>query len=132
MRHSKAAILMLAILPLSIAIFANPGNERKAEPAIQGFVLDAATKKPVKGVTIYIKSAKLVREIRSDAEGNFRIPSLPCGEVTITLEKKGYKTYRREGVILKNGDTIRLNFDMWTEEMMDENEAFHPLLRMIH
>lgn len=120
----------MSLLPLALFAKENHGKGGKTEPALYGYVTDAFTKKPVKGVTISIKSSKGDKEIRSDADGNFRIPSLPCGEVTIILEKKGYKTYRRDGIILKDGQNTKLTFDMWTDEL-DENDVFHPLQRMV-
>lgn len=130
MRHAKKALLLMSLLSLSLFLRANHGKDGKSEPALQGYVVDAFTKKPVKGVTIFIKSPKGDKEIYSDASGNFRIPSLPCGEVTIILEKKGYKTYRRSGVILKDGENTKMNFDIWMDET-DESDIFHPLLRMV-
>jgi len=44
------------------------------------------------------------------------------------LEKKGYKTYKREGVLLKEGMIINFNMDNLEQ---DDNAAFHPLQRMM-
>ena len=60
---------------------------------------------------------------------SFKANQIPAGEVTIVLEKKGYKTYRREGVILKPGMSIKLNFDIKSDD--EDSEVFHPLLRMM-
>jgi hypothetical protein len=57
---------------------------------------------------------------------------MPVGEVVIILEKKGYKTCRREGVIIKEGVALKLNFDIVnvsTED--DDGDVFHPLMRMV-
>jgi len=90
------------------------------------------SKKPVKGVTVYVTAKDGTKLITTDASGKFIIPKLPPGEVTIQLEKKGYKTYRREKVMLKEGMQIKLNFDMSNiKEDEDNNDLFHPLLRMI-
>ncbi len=37
---------------------------------------------------------------------------MPLGEVIIVLEKKGYKTTRREGIIIKEGVSLKMNFDI--------------------
>jgi hypothetical protein len=137
MRDVRKLLLVLSLLPLSLIVKADngrDGKDGKSEPVLNGYVSDATTKKPVQGVTISIKSPKLQvgKEFVTDASGNFKIPELPSGEVTIVLEKKGYKTCRREGVVLKEGITIRLNFDMSMEEDIDENDVFHPLLRMMN
>lgn len=133
MRGLKFLLIVCFFLPLSV-LAGGPidGNkDGKTEPVLQGYVADGYTKKPVKGVTISVKSSRGDKEFTTDANGSFKIPQLPSGEVTIVLEKKGYKTYRREGVLLKEGISIKLNFDMYSEDVADENEVFHPLLRMM-
>jgi hypothetical protein len=132
MRISKKLLVILVFLPLAIITKANHGKDGKsAEPALQGSVSDAVTKKPIRGVTISITSSKMQgeKEFTTDASGSFKASQIPAGEVTIVLEKKGYKTYRREGVILKPGMSIKLNFDIKSED--EDGEVFHPLLRMM-
>jgi Carboxypeptidase regulatory-like domain len=132
MRISKKLLVILAVLPLAFIAKANNGTDGKtAEPALQGSVSDAVTKKPLQGVTISITSSKMngEKEFTTDASGIFKANQIPAGEVTIILEKKGYKTYKREGVILKPGMSIKLNFDIKSED--EDSEVFHPLLRMM-
>jgi len=131
MRISKKLLIIGSFFSLALVTKANHGKDGKAEPALLGSVSDAATKKPLQGVTISITSSKMngEKEFISDASGSFKVSQIPAGEVTIVLEKKGYKTYRREGVVLKEGMIIKLNFDIKTED--DDNEVFHPLLRMM-
>ena len=137
MRGSKKLLFLTALLPLALLTKANTIDDGKAEPVLQGYVSDAVTKKPVQGVTISIstkgqeKSDK--KELTTDAYGNFKIPQLPNGEVVIILEKKGYKTCRREGVVIKEGVSLKLNFDIvnMTANDDDESGVFHPLMRMV-
>lgn len=132
MRISKKLLVILTLLPLALITKANHGKDGKTtEPALQGSVSDAVTKKPLKGVTISITSSKMSgeKEFVTDASGSFKVCQVPAGEVTIVLEKKGYATYRREGVVLKQGISIKMNFDIKTDDQ--EGEVFHPLLRML-
>jgi len=132
MQRLKLIILFVTLLPLSNCVFANQdGDGIKEPPAISGSVSDANSKKPVKGVTVYVTAKDGTKLIKTDASGKFIVPKLPAGEVTIQLEKKGYKTYRREKVILKEGMQIKLNFDMSNLKEEEDNDIFHPLLRMI-
>ena len=126
-------LLLVSLVTLSLFLKANHGKDGKSEPAVLGSISDAITKKPIAGVMISITSSKMQgeKEFLTDASGNFRIPQLPSGEVTIILEKKGYKTFRREGVILKEGMSLKLNFDIRPDNDEDEGEIFHPLLRML-
>ena len=55
---------------------------------------------------------------------------MPAGEVVIILEKKGYKTARKEGIIIKEGVQLKLNFDMSSFEE-DDSDVFHPFMRML-
>lgn len=114
---------------ITTAVPASTGKEdSKAEPVIKGSVSDGSTRKPVEGVTISIKVSGKMQTVVTDAAGNFRLPKLADGAAaTIVLEKKGYKTYRKEGVVLKEGMII--NFNVFEQEL--EENVFHPLHRMI-
>ncbi|AXY77732.1 carboxypeptidase regulatory-like domain-containing protein [Paraflavitalea soli] len=137
MRGKKKILLLLAILPLALLTKANNGNNGsddrgKPEPAISGLVSETGTKKPVQGVTISIsgKGQDKKELFTTDAAGNFKVPQMPAGELIIILEKKGYKTFRKEGVTLKEGVPLKLNFDISNEGADDESDVFHPLRMM--
>jgi len=132
MRGLKVLLVLAVLLPLSVLTRANGAKgEGKTEPALTGSVSDAVTKKPVQGVTVSISTVKgqEKREFTTDASGNFRVPQMPAGEVIIVLEKKGYKTYRKEGIVIKEGVSLKLNFDITSIE--DDSDVFHPLMRMM-
>jgi len=134
MRNFKVEILLILLLPVSCIVRGNNGGNGDKNPILQGYVSDASSRKPVKGVTISVTSIKdkIEKSFTTDDKGNFIVPQLPSGEVTIILEKKGYKTFRREKVFLKEGMQIKLNFDMSNEETVDDDtNVFHPLLRMM-
>jgi len=133
MRGTKVLLLLAVALPLSLLTRANGGAKRegKSEPALMGSVSDAVTKKPVQGVTVSISGTKGQdkKEFTTDAAGNFKVPQMPAGEVVIVLEKKGYKTFRKEGIVIKEGVSLKLNFDISFEE--DDSDVFHPFMRML-
>ncbi|MBC7850121.1 MAG: carboxypeptidase regulatory-like domain-containing protein [Chitinophagaceae bacterium] len=132
MRPSKRLLLITCLILAAFCVQANtndPKDDKKGEPSINGYVSDAESKKPVAGVTISIAGkGQDKREITTDASGNFKTYQLNPGEVTIILEKKGYRTYRKEGVLIKEGVTLKLTVDM---EEYDDSGLFHPLLRMM-
>ncbi len=119
-------------MPLSDRVMADQEGKRTSDPVLSGSVSDAVSRKPVKGVTISVRSSdnRLERSFTTDARGNFIIPRLPAGEVTLVLEKKGYKTYRKEKIVLKEGVQVKLQLDI-SNEQHDEFNLFQPLLRMI-
>ena len=135
MRGKKSYLLLAALTTLSLLTKANGDNgaRKSTEPVLQGCVADASTKKPVQGVTVSISSSKgqEKKEFTTDASGNFKVPQMPVGEVIIILEKKGYKTTRREGIIIKEGASLKLSFDMSNIQIEDESDIFHPFLRMM-
>jgi hypothetical protein len=134
MRGRLGYLLLTALLPLSLLAKANGDNgNRKAEPVLTGCVSDASTKKPVQGVTVSISTSKgqEKKEFTTDASGNFKVPQMPVGEVVIILEKKGYKTFRREGVIIKEGVSLKISFDITDTREDDEGDVFHPFQRMM-
>ncbi len=133
MRGKKKLLLLAAILPLALLTKANNGNDRgKPEPAISGMVSESGSKKPVQGVTVSITAGKGQdkKEFTTDATGNFKVPQMPAGDLIIILEKKGYKTFRKEGVTLKEGVPLKLNFDIINDGGDDESDVFHPLRMM--
>jgi hypothetical protein len=136
MRGKKVYLLLSVLLPLSLLTKANGdngSNKKSTEPVLQGCVADAATKKPVQGVTVSISTTKgqEKKEFTTDASGNFKVPQMPVGEVIIILEKKGYKTTRREGIIIKEGASLKMSFDLSNIPVEDESDVFHPFLRMM-
>ena len=58
------------------------------------------------------------------------LPGMPRGQVTMILEKKGYKTYRKDGLRLKQGMVIIISPETEDPEV-EEGDVFHPLRRMI-
>ena len=133
MRGKKKLLLLAAMIPLALLTKANTGKDDrgKPEPVISGIVSESGTKKPVQGVTVSISGkGQDKKEFVTDATGNFKVPQMPAGELIIILEKKGYKTYRKEGVTLKEGVPLKLNFDISNEEGDDESDVFHPLRMM--
>ncbi|MBO9570732.1 MAG: carboxypeptidase regulatory-like domain-containing protein [Chitinophagaceae bacterium] len=132
MKRIKLLLSLFCLMSLSNCVMANPGDGTN-DPVLVGSVSDALSKKPVKGVTICVTSSKdkNCKSFTTDAFGKFIIPKLPAGEVTIILEKKGYKTFRKEKVVVKEGTQIKLNFDISNDIEPEDNNLFHPLLRMM-
>src|SRR5437763_852572 len=127
MRGKKSYLLLAALLPLSLLTKANGDNGSHKDPMLLGNVADATTKKPVQGVTVSISNSKgqEKKAFTTDASGNFKVPAMPAGEVIIVLEKKGYKTTRREGIIIKEGASVKMSFDITNTQIDDESDVFH-------
>src|SRR5687767_715706 len=136
MKGVKNILLSLSLLPLSLLVKANPPSMSvtgKSEPVLHGSITDASTKKPVAGVLVVVFGSRSSdkREYTTDASGNFKVSQMPAGEVTIVLEKKGYKSCRREGVVIKEGLSLKLNMDLKSDDRGDDSDYFHPMMRMM-
>jgi hypothetical protein len=132
MRIAKQSLL-IAILSFSfvLANATTKNNGKGGEPSLNGNVNDADSKKPVQGVTVSITGkGQEKKELVTDASGNFKANQLNPGEVTIVLEKKGYRTFKKEGVMIKEGVSLKLSLDI-EETEDDDSGVFHPLLRMM-
>ncbi len=134
MKGFQSLIVCFSLLSLGFSAQAKDVEiSGKAQPPLQGSITDAATKKPVAGVvvSIFAQKSSEKKEYTTDATGNFIVPQFAYGEVTIVLEKKGYKTCRREGVVLKEGNPIKLNMDLKAETRSEDSIFFNPLLLMM-
>jgi Carboxypeptidase regulatory-like domain/TonB dependent receptor len=63
------------------------------------------------GVTVTAASASLIgtQSTVSEADGQYRFPSLPPGRYTLTFELQGFRTLRRENIILALGQTLTVD-----------------------
>jgi len=132
MKLSKKLMLLAAVLPLTLMLRANTG---KNEGVVQGQVTDAVTKKPIPGVVVSMTGSKISseKEVTTDSDGYFKITKLPGGDLTIVLEKKGYKVHKRELVNTKEGLVYRVYVDLLPKDDDDNDTAedsSHPLLRL--
>ena len=77
---------------------------------------------PLPGVAVEATSPRLVGSAAtvSDATGTYRLFSLPSGEYTIVFSLQGFKTYKREAVVLQLEQTITLNVTLEVSTLEEE------------
>lgn len=134
MKNLRSAITLIGCMALSHAALAVGGESSKNEGVVHGYVIDAATKKPVAGVVVSASSTKggISKEVATDAAGYFKIKQLPAGDLSIQFDKKGYRNLKKEQVSLKEGMILKMNVDILSDkngEVVDDLE--HPVLRLI-
>jgi len=78
--------------------------------SIRGVVLDAEVKTPLAGVKITVLG--IPREVLSDGEGRFEIPSVPVGGYVLELSFPYFRTRRVTDVIVKSGRSTTVETDM--------------------
>lgn len=133
MRKHKHWLLLLLVFPLALGVKANTGNG-KVEGVLHGYVMDAVTKKPLSGVTVsaLVPGTKDSREVTTDADGYYRFAQLPASQVTVQFDKKGYQSYKRPNVAVKEKSSVKLNVEFLPEVLgSDSDNSEYPLLRLM-
>lgn len=89
-----------------------PGNGSKDE--LNGIVIHAENKKPLKdvSVTAYTGNSKKEKIVISNEEGGFSFDELKPGVYKFVFEKTGFKKVTREKVVIKTDETFQLQIEM--------------------
>ena len=75
-----------------------------------GTVFDAS-RATVSGADVRLThlATNAVTEVRTDARGEYRTPSLKIGEYAIVVEADGFKQSNQRGVVLEIGDVRKVD-----------------------
>ena len=128
--HKKLLFFTL-IFPVALWARADSG---KVEGILHGYVTDAVTKKPLSGVTVsaMVPGTNNSKEVLTDADGYFRFAQLPASQVTVHFDKKGYQSYKRPNVTVKEKTSVKLNIEFLPEEVgSDSGDSEYPILRLL-
>lgn len=135
MRIFRSIFTMAVLLAFGLPALASSGETVKKESAVYGFVVDAATRKPVSGVIVSAASAKtgVNKEVATDADGFFKFGQLPPGDFQLQFDKKGYRNIRKEAVAVKEGTVTKLAIEFYPEKTGGDPvaELDHPVLRLV-
>jgi hypothetical protein len=117
---NKPMLLLMTCLLAGMMSFANTGGkEKKEDPDMNGMVLSAEGKKPMKDVYVTAWNAsKKEKMALSDANGNFNLADLKPGTYKFVFEKDGFKKVVREKIVLKTNEDYQLNVEMAEEEAL--------------
>lgn len=105
----KKYILIFSVLILSFSNQILPQSGGK----IIGTVIDAESKQPLIGCSIFIENLMLGDATNTD--GNYLILNVPSGTHTLKVQMVGYNSQVVEGVKVSSGLTITLNFELTSE-----------------
>lgn len=131
MGTNKKWLFLLLFLPLALCLRANTG---KIEGVLHGYVTDAVTKKPLPGVTVsaLVPGTNSSKEVTTDADGYFRFAQLPASQITVQFDKKGYQSYKRPNVTVKEKTSVKLNVEFLPEDLgSDSDNGEYPILRLL-
>ncbi|MCY1023407.1 mucoidy inhibitor MuiA family protein [Pyxidicoccus sp. MSG2] len=94
-----------------------PSQSGDASSTFVGTVVDSLSRQPVPDAVVTATSPGLQGEqtVVTDAQGNYRIPSLPPGVYTLRFEVEQFRPYARADVQLRPNRTIRVNANLLPE-----------------
>jgi len=108
----------------SVLTFANvqdpdaTGTGKKDD--VNGTVLDAEHKKPLKDVSITaVLSSKKEMVVFTDEDGNYVFDELKPGVYKFVFEKTGYRKITKEKIVVKTDEAFLLKVEMIEEEDID-------------
>jgi hypothetical protein len=87
-RRCAPAAQILATFLLAATCIAGPAAAQQTTGSISGVVTNAATKRPLAGVQVYIPGTRL--GTLSTATGQYVMPNVPAGDVTVVAEMIGF------------------------------------------
>ena len=93
--------------------FASVASGQQAS-SIAGSVRDSSAA-VLPGVTVEAASPALIEKVRtvvSDADGRYKIIDLRPGTYTLTFSLAGFRTFRREGIVLTSGFAATVDVDL--------------------
>ena len=77
------SVIMLIGVSITAAVAAETPNAH-----IEGVVIDASSKEPLSGATLFIEELK--KTVLTDANGEYSVPDIPAGTYTVTINYVGY------------------------------------------
>lgn len=117
---SKFKMLGLWLLVLLLASIVQAQIDRQTG-VISGVVTDNEGN-PLPGVNVYAFGPALIGRISdiTNVNGAYRLPALPPGTYTVVAELQGFKTVKRENVIVHLGMVVKINIEMEPSALQEE------------
>jgi outer membrane receptor protein involved in Fe transport len=106
LRQAMASTVFVAVLAVAATAAAQTGAS-----VIQGAVVDAVTRQPVKEAIVTVTSPAMQGEqtVLTDDSGFYRVPSLPGGQFSVRVDREGYDSYEQQRIQLRGEVTYRVN-----------------------
>ena len=121
----KLRIILLTCIFSAGIVYANaaetgPGAGTGKKDDLNGSVIHADTKKPLKDVSITaFLTSKKEKVVITDGSGNYNFDDLKPGTYKFVFEKDGYRKVTKEKVIVKVDEGFQLNIEMIEEHDFD-------------
>jgi hypothetical protein len=116
----KTASAKLVVF-VSMVSIASGAAGAQATRIVRGVVTDSASRQPLAGALVEVRSAAVRATDRTDEEGNFRIRGIPAGQYQVAVLRIGYAEVRREIEVAGRDVEIRLSMRAIAQRL----DAFH-------
>ena len=85
---------------------------------ISGLINDAQTKLPLIEAVITLSSNAFQGQkfVVTDTAGRYKINNLPPGNYSIRFEMEGYQKYVQDSIVLKEGTSVAVSYEMVKEK----------------
>ena len=91
----------------------DPGRGTGKKDDLNGIVVHAESKKPLKDVSVTaILISKKEKIVLTDEEGSFAFDELKPGTYKFIFEKAGFRKITKEKVVIKTDEAFQLNIEM--------------------
>jgi uncharacterized surface anchored protein len=112
----RKLFLLFAFAASAAAAKANttgPGEGNSKKNELNGTVIHAETRKPLKDVSVTaVLLTKKERITATDEDGAFTFDELKPGTYKFIFEKAGYKKVTKEKVVIKTDEAFQMNIEM--------------------
>src|SRR3989442_898156 len=128
----KALTLRPVVLSmLSVILFAGLAfGQANDRGIITGLVTDSSwALVPAAAVTVTNQDTSVKTAVASDTAGNYSTPPLVLGTYTVQVEKGGFKTFVRSGIILTSGSQYRQDVALELGAVTQPGEVTGPPAR---
>lgn len=109
----RRVLLTACMLGLALASVVSPVLAQTGAGALRGYVKDESGA-ILPGVTVTATSPELLAPVNSvtDETGLYRLNNLPPGTYVVQAELQGFAIVRREGILVRAGQTFAIDIDM--------------------
>ena len=110
----KKLLLFFVTVFLLFDVFSQKGKGG----IISGQINDARTKLPLIEAVITLSSNAFEGQkfVVTDNTGRYKINNLPAGSYSISFEMEGYQKYVQDRIILKEGTSVAVSYEMVKEK----------------
>src|SRR5262249_4459894 len=127
-RAMRTMLVLLCLLGVPDLLLA---QSNVADAAIKGYVTDA-NGAPVPGATVVVTAPATSqgREVTTASDGYFLVTLLRVGDYRLTVSAPGFADYRREGITLDVGSSVRVDVKLALTGV-DEHVTVHADASMV-